>query len=378
MSGKLPLFGSKKPSKEDTEGENEIYSITVQFKMNPEDKFETCDDIVYDHFPSEEEIREEYGGGIWQVIARNRNNKIIKRRRYVIEDVDITYPIRKYKIKIKKDMKSKWFSTDLEYNHFPTEEELETDLGGGGIIKVIAVDKNNKTVSSKLVKIDAEPPEWLIEMEDDTQKVLKETLQQQRKKQEEKIIKKIAGEEEEDEDAGKDLSRVGKALNKLISSFEELQLEKFEEIVEKLTKKDESHQPQGRPSFTEVLFIEPQVKKLEALTYVAKRLADKDPERAAELLEKIPDASAALISLISAGGAALNAFSKVLNVQAAEKMKKLEIMDAEIKEDKKEVKKEPETKKEEPQKEIKKKGVEMSVEETGKGYEIVFGVEVEE
>jgi len=314
------FFGDGK--KKDADKDKEFEQIEVQFKARETDKYIHCNDIHFDHFPTAEEIAEEYGGGIWLVTAKNHRGRIIKRKKYVIRDQDIRYPVKVWRVKVKMPEGRRFYKVDgLEYDSMPTPDEIKEDIGGGGIIRLEGYDAENRRITYKQFTIDEEPPKWLLEAEDTIEKKMKEALNARIKQEQEKLIQKLTGEGEEVRPTTKKLSET---VNEIINAFEELQLERFEQIVDKLTsprKSEEEQQP--KKTLTDVLFVEPQKIKLEAMNTVIRELAKSNPMEAAKMIEKMPDATGALMNLINAGSQALMAFANVLQAQSAEKMAKL-------------------------------------------------------
>lgn len=322
------LFGKRNDEEEDNEGDSEgkIETIQVQFKPGTKGKFEKCEDIEFDHFPTKEEIAEEYGGGIWRVYGRGSNGRIVKQRKYKLTDREITYPIVEYKIKVKKDPGSKkWYTWPDNFLQKPSNDQIHMEIGGGGVVKVYGVDEEDKMVTQESRQVDGEPPEWLLDKEDELHKSVKEKIEERRKQDEEKYLKKIEGEEDEDEDEGS--SEVGKTINQLNQTIEGLALKRLNENIRMLTKSvnevSDGSTGSGGDSFFDTMFKEPQKKKLEILDTVAKETAKNDPDKAKEIVDSIPDAGGALVNLISAGSQALSSFGKAMNVHAKEKEKAL-------------------------------------------------------
>lgn len=366
---------------EEDEVAPEDYRVVVRFRPNTSTRWKTAPDVqpplelVYEMFFGEDQaeaidritewLKEEYGGGYWKIDITDKANRILKSKTIYIPDEDIKYGISKWVVYVKGTQSGRWYKADVEFDHFPSTEEIIDAIGGGGKIKVVGLDDRGRTATYKIIDIDAPEPEWLKEREDSLERKLQNVLKEKLIEAQERVIKQLVeGKSKEDSED---------PIDKLIKEIEALAKSEKLRNIEELLKSLREGKSESKKSLSDVLFLEPYKAKVESVQLLIKKFAEKgDLDTARALLHEIPDGTGAIVSLIQAGANLANAIAMVLaggNRQLGEWRER-------VKRVVEETRKEREEKKEEIEEEIEEEE-EVKIEESydEEGWEIKPSVE---
>ncbi|MEM2191393.1 MAG: hypothetical protein QW540_08205 [Archaeoglobaceae archaeon] len=256
---------------------------------------------------AEEELREwfkeEYGGGIWRIELQDESGRIVKSKQYKIADADITYGVAKWVVYVKGEKSGKWYKADTEFASMPTPTELIEAVGGGGKIRLAGYDEKGRVISTKILELNAPPPDWLIEKENSVEKQIIQTIQEKMKEEQQKLIENLIG-------SKNDQNPVDQLIDELKKLVENKKLETLNSI---LTSLKGAEKPDGKKGIAEVLFVDPYKAKIDSMNLLIKKLAEKgDVETAVQLLNSIPDGTGALINLLNAGAVLAEAVALTL------------------------------------------------------------------
>jgi hypothetical protein len=311
------LFKKRDRPEEDVEVEEVVMDFypVVRLKPNPSRGFMKTDitppqDLLYDLFfgetdeirkKAEEKLREwfveeGYGGGVWKVEIYTPESKVpLKTKTIKITDEPVKYGIDRWVVYVKSPKSGKFYKAEgVEYDHYPTADELIEDLGGGGVIKLVGYMGNKKMVEYRM-KIDAPEPQWVFERDDSFHSQLVKTLEERKKKALEEVLTDVRGDKFE---------KLRKEMESIKEMLMEKTIEDLRSMLEDMKSKDKNKGEEDKKNFFDLMFTEPYKIKLDLSKKLVEGYIEKgDLETAKKLLmEAIPDGASAFISLITGIG----------------------------------------------------------------------------
>jgi len=306
---------------EEEEEEHEVEStgeeyaqeqIMLKFRAKPgEDAIDVTHEFT--HIPTEEEVREEFGPGLYNIFLQEEEGKRPKlKKRYRI-DGHPTLPVDTYEIKVRVTEGGELLDTKVEFPGPtpPGKEEIINSIGGGGFIKLNAKNKDKRVIWSEWYDFtDVEPSESLKRRDNSFKSKLEKELDTRKKEIEDEALKQIAG--------GKTGNKFDDTVNKLIDALEDKKLEKLEEAIERFGDKIGNPRigEKGEKGLTEIAFKEPYLMKLKAQEKIITELAKNNPEEAMKALEKMPDGVTVGLKLALAGTGLVEAFTDYMKEQS--------------------------------------------------------------
>jgi len=365
----------------------ENYSVLVRFRPNTtvgwirasdvEPPLELIRDLFFSENPREAEealrewLKEEYGGGIWRIELLDERGKTARSRTIKIppEEADITYGVNKWIVYVKGEKSGRWYKADAEFAHCPSSLEIIDAIGGGGKVKLVGYDDRGRIMSTKIMELNAPPPEWLASKEDSLERKILDSINKKLEEEQKKLIDGLIGSKKDEEED---------MVDKLISELKSLVDEKKMETVRSLLETLKGGKEDKKTSLTDVLFIEPYKAKVESINVLIKKLADQGRvDEAIKLLQEIPDGTGALINLMTAGATLIEAVALAFtgasksSVQKRAKEFKEKMM-------KKEEKKEEKKKEEEIEEKVEEKKEEVEEEKEGEEGSEMANISLEE
>ena len=317
---KKMLKRNERVGQEELEGyeDDELSPEDIIIKYKRKRSVESID-IQHDftHIPTKEEIVDCFGPGQYYIYWRKEEGKRpTLKARYTIEGKPFI-EVDHYEIKLRVKEGGKLLNTDATFPEKipPDKDEIITELGGGGLIKLNAIDKDGKVLWSEWRDyLDIAPAKRYLIAEESTEGKLAEAIEKRKEKVENRIIEQIEGEEEGK--TKKDGSKFETALDRITVVIEDKKMERLESAMEKFT--ESLSRPEGRSKeegFTSLFFKKPYEMKLETEMDIIREIAKTDPKRAMEILEKRPDGMTILMRLMGAGATLTEAFGEWIRNQ---------------------------------------------------------------
>lgn len=290
--------------------------IMLKFRAKPgEDAIDVTHEFT--HIPTEEEVREEFGPGLYNIFLQEEEGKRPKlKKRYRIDGHPIL-PVDTYEVKVRVSEGGELFDTKVEFPGPapPTRDEIINSIGGGGFVKLNAKNKEKRVIWFEWYDFtDVEPPESLKRRDSSFKSRLEKELDARKRGIEEDALKQISGGGEK---AG---NKFDATVNKLIDTLEDKKLEKLEEAIERFGEKIGNPGIGGKDDsgkgLTDIAFKEPYLMKLQAQKDIIATLAKTDPEAAIRALEKMPDGVTVGLKLALAGTGLVEAFTDYMKEQS--------------------------------------------------------------
>jgi len=397
------VIGDEEETEREEEEESEVpirtgqydpEQIILTFRAKPGEEAVNVDhDFTY--IPTQDEIAEEFGPGIYNIFVREEEGKRPKlKKRYRIEGHPIL-PVVKYEVKVRVHEGGDLLDTNVEFPgpRPPEKEDIVNALGGGGLIKLNARDKDNRILWSEWYDFrDIEPPKSLVARDNSIKSKIEQEVEAKKRQVEDEILRRIT--EREDEKR----SKFDETVDRLIETIEDKKLEKLAEVIESFGEKLDgsfSGKKQESVGLSDLAFKEPYRIKLETQKAIIQNLAKKDPEQALKAIERMPDGISVALQLGLAATGLIEALTDYLKEVGPKERKKGTERERRI--EKRKVRKEEEGEKEESvreeaetqvEKRVEREEPKINVEEIGdeSGIEFVFspqedsgeiGVEVE-
>jgi len=380
------LFKKRDQPEEEVEVEEVVLNFypIVRLKPHPSRGFIKTDitpplEILQDlFFGEDDEVRknaeerlkewfkeEGYGGGVWKIeIYAPESKTPLKTKTIKILDEPVKYGIDRWVVYVKSPRSGRFYRAEgVEYDHYPSHEELLEDIGGGGIIKLVGYSGNKKMTEHR-IKIDAPEPQWLLEKDDSFHSELIKTLEERKKKALEEVLSDVKGDK---------LTKLNKEIDEIKEMIMEEKLKELRELIESLkNKKEEIGKEESKTNFFDLMFTKPYEIKLELSKELIKGYIDRgDLETAKQLLmETLPDGASALVSLITGLGQLANVSATYLQRKMERESWKIE--QREKKEEKSSEKRE-ESERQEEDVLFKEADIDIKVEEFEGGYRIKLG-----
>lgn len=291
--------------------------IMLKFRAKPgEDAIDITHEFT--HIPTEEEVREEFGPGLYNIFLQEEEGKRPKlKKRYRIDGHPIL-PIDTYEVKVRIGEGGELLDTKVEFPGPtpPTRDEIINSIGGGGFIKLNAKNKEGRVIWSEWYDFtDVEPSESLKRRDSSFKSRLEKEMDIQKKGIEDDAIKLIGGGGEKIE------NKFDAAVNKLIDTLEDKKLERLEGAIDRFGEKIgnpgiDGKSDDGEKGLTDIAFKEPYMMKLRAQKDIIATLAKTDPEAAIRALEKMPDGVTIGLKLALAGTGLVEAFTDYMKEQS--------------------------------------------------------------
>jgi len=269
-------------------GQYDSEQIILTFRAKPgEEAINVDHDFTY--IPTEREVEEEFGPGIYNIFVREEEGKRPKlKKRYKIEGHPIL-PVVKYEVKVRIHEGGDLLDTNVEFPgpRPPEKEEIINALGGGGLIKLNARDKDNRILWSEWYDFrDIEPSKSLVARDNSIKSKIEQEVEAKKKKVEDEILRRITEREDEKK------SKFDETVDRLIETIEDTKLERLQEAIEAFGEKLNSSfsgKKQEPVGLSDLAFKEPYRIKLETQKAIIQNLAKKDPEEALRAIERMPD-----------------------------------------------------------------------------------------
>jgi len=361
------------PIEENESDEFPKEQILIKFRSRPgEDAIDVNHEFT--HIPSEDEIKEEFGPGLYNVFVQEERGKRPKlRRRYKIPGHP-TLPVDVYELKLRVSEGGQLFDTNIEFPGPipPSREEIINSLGGGGYVKINAKNKEGRIIWSEWYDLsDIEPPEIYVRRDNSIKSLLEKEVEKKKQKVEEEIIEKI-----KEEGNGRGKSKFDAAVDKLIESIEDKKLDRLEKAIEVFVERLNKHGTNGtetKKGLSDIAFSESYLTKLRLQEKIISELAKKDPEAAMSALKEMPDGVTIGMNLAIAGTGLIEVLRDYMRDKTKERRRLLyerkgesgrkEVIKEELSEEKKE---REEIVEEEP--------IPMEIETGDKGFEVTFDI----
>jgi len=269
-------------------GQYDSEQIILTFRAKPgEEAINVDHDFTY--IPTQDEIAEEFGPGIYNIFVREEEGKRPKlKKRYKIEGHPIL-PVVKYEVKVRVHEGGDLLDTNVEFPgpRPPEKDEIINALGGGGLVKLNARDKDNRILWSEWYDFrDVEPPKSLVARDGSIKSKIEQEVEAKKKQVEDEILKRITEKEDEKK------SKFDETVDRLIETIEDTKLERLQEAIEAFGEKLNSSfsgKKQEPVGLSDLALKEPYRIKLEAQRNIIQNLAKKDPEEALRAIERMPD-----------------------------------------------------------------------------------------
>lgn len=300
---------------------SEIYTpdqIIIKYRARTGDK---AIDIEhdYEHIPSESEILEEFGPGNYNIMLQVEGERPKRKKRYNIDGHPLI-PVESYELKVRVYEGGKLLDTNVTFPGSlpPTKDAIIASLGGGGFIKLNALNKEGKVIwSDWLDYSDVEAAEQFKRRDDTFKSKLEIELDARKKLIEDEALKSIK------EKTGGGKSKFDDTMDRLIGTLEDKKLERLEEAIarfgDKISGTGESGDEKDDRGLTDLAFREPYVMKLNTQKQLLIELAKKDPEEALRVLEKMPDGITIGLKLALAATGLVEGVSDLVKEQAISK-----------------------------------------------------------
>jgi len=291
--------------------------IMLKFRAKPgEDAIDITHEFT--HIPTEEEVREEFGPGLYNIFLQEEEGKRPKlKKRYRIDGHPIL-PVDTYEVKVRVAEGGELLDTKVDFPGPtpPTRDEIINSIGGGGFIKLNAKNKDNRVIWSEWYDFtDVEPSESFKRRDSTFKSRLEKELETRKKEIEDDALKQIVGGGGE-----KTGNKFDAAVNKLITTLEDKKLEKLEDAIERFGEKignpGISVEGDGGKGLTEIAFKEPYMMKLKAQEKIITELAKSNPEAAMKALDKMPDGVTIGLKLALAGTGLVESFTDYMKEQS--------------------------------------------------------------
>ena len=269
--------------------------IIIKFRKVPgEDPLDLTHDFC--HIPTEEEIKSEFGPGSYTIYAREGGKGRPKQKRRFTIDGNPLIPVVNYEVRVRIKEGGKLLNPSVTFPgpKIPVREDIINSLGGGGLVKLNALDSDGKIIWSEWFDYsDVSPSPELSRQEESFEGRLRQTIEKKKEEAEEEVLAGIGGEK-------KETSKFDEAVSKLIGSLEDKKLERLEGAIEKFGNRLAN--PGGgdggkEVGLTELAFKKPFEMKAELQKEIIAALAKSNPEKAMEMLEKTPDGITMLLKL---------------------------------------------------------------------------------
>lgn len=291
--------------------------IIIKFRKAPgEEPIDLTHDFC--HIPTEEEIKREFGPGSYTIYAREGGKGRPKqKRRFTIEGNPLI-PVRTYEVRVRIKEGGKLLNPSITFPgpKIPARENIINSLGGGGLVKLNAIDSDGKVVWSEWFDYtDEAPSPELARQEESFEGRVRQTIEKKREEAEEAVLAGIGGERQE-------TSKFDEVVKKLTETLEDKKFERLEGAIVKFGDRlanpgsDDSGKEVG---LTELAFKKPYEMKAELQKEIISALAKTDPEKAMAMLEKTPDGITMLLKLGTAASGLLDMGAEYFKMEIGEK-----------------------------------------------------------
>lgn len=291
------VVGLKTPGEEKTKQGDDGYApedIIIKFRKAPG---EEAIDVKHDfcHIPSDDEIKDTFGPGQFSIYAREGGKGRPKQKRRFMIEGNPLIPVRTYEVRVRIKEGGKLLNTGITLPgpKIPSQEDIINSLGGGGLVKLNALDSDGKIVWTEwLDYTDIPPSPDLARQEESFEGKLRQKIEQKKQEAEEEVLAGISGEK-------KETSKFDVAVDRLIGTLEDKKLERLESAIVRFGEKLANPEGSGEKELglTELAFKKPYEMKTALLKEIIQQQAKDNPERAMQMLEKTPDGITMMLKL---------------------------------------------------------------------------------
>ncbi len=284
--------------------EDESVKVTIKFHAKQRDKYIDIDH-TFDAVPTKEELEEEFGPGLYAVYETPRGGK-----KKIVYRVNLpgnpTYFVDHYELKIRIKQGGKLFNTGatVSGSSFPSKERVISELGGGGLIKVNAMNSDDKVLWSEWIDaMDTPINTDLIEGGDDVMSAVKHFREDSEQQIINDVRDRLAGRVKQGDDGTQDIQGSFDRLAAMMEKSMEInKLEKLEELMARFDSFGKSKEKADTPEssdmgFADMMFKQPFLDKREAQRDLVKYMIKTNPTSAVEYIEKMPDGVAMVTQL---------------------------------------------------------------------------------